>query len=233
MTYTDYYNPEEFDEALKMVSFLDKSGVDPFYNLNHNVKGSNYKIDKKGYLYFILGRYTVSLFKVRRAYNYLNSHPYILDYSSIDGNRKLFTSLGNVSFMLCVNSIKEACMTGDDKKTIDVLCNVYVGKYATKCHEVSSILGVDYEYITTAFVNSPLEHYKYLHSFVEDGENVYDFAKNLKMKKDDYYGLINPEVVSKIRGDNFISDLNAASHSYPPMRLKDFLVRHDELILKK
>ena len=41
MTYTDYYNPEEFDEALKMVSFLDKSGVDPFYNLNHNNMKSN------------------------------------------------------------------------------------------------------------------------------------------------------------------------------------------------
>ena len=233
MTYTDYYNPEEFDEALKVVSFLDKSGVDPFYNLDKNIKKASYKVDRKGYLYFILGRYTANLFRVRHAYDYLDSHPYILDYSSIGGDRKLFTSLGNVSFTLCVNSIKEACMTGDDKKTIDVLCNVYVGKYATKCHEVSSILGVDYEYITTAFVNSPLEHYKYLHSFVEDGENVYDFAKNLKMKKDDYYGLINPEVVSKIRGDKFISDLNAASHSYPPMRLKDFLVRHDELILKK
>ncbi len=233
MTYTDYYDPEEFDEALKVVNFLDISEVDPFYNLDKNIKGSSYKVDRKGYLYFILGRYTVNLLKTRRAYDYLDSHPYILDYSSIGGNRKLFTSLGNVSFSLCVNSIKEACMRGDDKKTIDTLCKVYAGKYATKCHEVSIILGVDYDYITTAFVSSPLEHYKYLHSFVEDGEYVYDFAKNLKMKKNDYYELLNPDIVSRIKGNQFVDDVVQTSHSYPPMALKDFLVRHDELILKR
>ena len=36
MTYTDYYDPEEFDEALKVVNFLDISEVDPFYNLDKN-----------------------------------------------------------------------------------------------------------------------------------------------------------------------------------------------------
>ena len=102
-----------------------------------------------------------------------------------------------------------------------------------KCHEVSSLFGVDYEYITTAFVNSPLEHYRYLHSFVEGGGYVYDFAKNLKMKKNDYYELLNPDVVSKIKGDCLISDLKAATNVYPPMTPKDFLVRYDELILRK
>ena len=233
MDYTDYYDYDEFDEAFKVVSFLDRSGIDPFYNLDKNVKGVSYKVDKKGYLYFIMGQYTTNLFKPRRAYHYLENHPYILDYSSINGNRKLFTSLGNVSFSLCVNNFKEACMMCDDKKMIDILCNVYSGKYSTKCHEISSILGTDYEHITTAFVSSPLEHYKYLHSFVEDGDYVFDFAKNIKMKKDDYYNLLKPNVVSRIKGNQLVSDLEATSHSYPPMHLKDFLVRHDELILRK
>ena len=80
-----------------------------------------------------------------------------------------------------------------------------------KCHEVSSLFGVDYEYITTAFVNSLLKHYRYLHSFVEDGEYVYDFAKNLKMEKDVYYDLLNSDVVSMIKGARFISNLKRLS----------------------
>ena len=233
MIYTDYYDYDEFDKALKDVSVIDKSGIDPFYNLDSNLQNSYYKIDRKGYLYFILSRYTVNLFNLRRAYDYLEKHPYILDYSSLAGNKKIFTSLGNVSFRLCVNSIKEACMDGKDKKTIDVLCKVYQGKYSFKCHEISSILGIDYDYIVTAFVNSPLDGYKYLHSFVEDGDDVYDFSKNLKMKKEDYFGLLDPDILSKIKGNTFVDDLQTASHNYPPMRLKDYLVRHDELILRK
>ena len=233
MAYTDYYDPEEFNEAFTVVSFLDRSGIDPFYNLDHNVRSASYKIVRKGYLYFILGKYTTMLFKTKEAYDYLNIHPYILDYSAIGDHKKLFTSLGNVSFSLCVNSMKEAHIISDDKKTIDVLCKVYAGKYANKCHEVSSRLGIDYEYITTAFVNSPLDHYRYLHSFVEDGGYVYDFAKNLKMRKADYYNLLNPEVVSRIQGDHLIRDLKYVSYNYPPMPLKDFLVKHDDLSLRK
>ena len=67
MIYTDYYDYDEFDKALKDVSVIDKSGIDPFYNLDSNLQNSYYKIDRKGYLYFILSRYTVNLFNLRRA----------------------------------------------------------------------------------------------------------------------------------------------------------------------
>lgn len=231
MTYTDYYDSEKFHEAFKYVDFLNKTEIDPFYNLDHNVRNSSYKIDRKGYLYFILGKYTTNLFKLKN--DYLDSHAYILDYSIIGDKKGLFTSLGNVSFSLCVNSVKEAYIMSDDKKTIDVLCRVYSGKYANRCHEVSSILGINYEYITTAFVNSPLRHYKYLHSFVEDGDYVYDFARNLKIKKEDYYQLLEPEVVSKINGNYFIDDLRYASVNYPEMSLKEFLIKHDDFSLKR
>ena len=228
----DYYNSLKFNKAFEDVSALNKSGIDSFYDLEQ-IKGVDYKLNRKGYLYFILGRYTTKLFKMQAAYDYLESHPYILDYSLVGDNRELFTSLGNVVFKLCVNNIKEAYIAGKDKKTIGIMCKVYEGKYVTKCHEISSLLGIDYEYITTAFVNSPLEDYRYLHSFVEDGDNVYDFAKNLKMKKEDYYSLLEPEVVSRIKGNILIDDLLQISHNYPPMSLKEFLVRHDDLILRK
>ena len=233
MAYTDYYDSEEFNDAFTIVNFLDRSGVDPFYNLNQYVQGSSYKLDIKGYLYFILGNYTINLLENTLASDYLENHPYILNYSVNESSKFLNTSLGDVRFSLCVNDIREAYMMSDDKKTIDILCKVYAGKYATKCHEISSLLSIDYEYITTGFINSPLDNYKYLHSFVEDGDYVLDFARNIKMKKADYYELVEPEVLSKINGDRLVSDLIEASHSYPPMTPKDFLVRHDELILKR
>ena len=88
MAYTDYYDSEEFNEAFTVVSFLDRSGIDPFYNLDHNVRCASYKIDRKGYLYFILGKYTTILFKTKLAYDYLNIHPYILEYSAIGDHIK-------------------------------------------------------------------------------------------------------------------------------------------------
>lgn len=223
----DYYNFLEFNKAFEDVNALNKSGIDSFYGLDQI--DVDYRLNRKGYLYFILSGYTTRLFKKSVAHDYLERHPYVLNYSSIDGNEVINTSLGNVSFKLCVNNIQGAYIVGKDKRTIDILCGVYEGRYATKCHVVSSLLGIDYEYITTAFVNSPIENYSYLHSFVEDGDDVYDFAKNLKMKKEDYYSLLDPEVVSKIEGNSLIDDLSYASHCYPPMSLKEFLVRHDEL----
>ena len=53
------------------------------------------------------------------------------------------------------------------------------------------------------------------------------------MSKDEYYDLLSPDVVSKIDGNRLISDIMFVSHNYPPMSLKEFLVRHDDLILRK
>lgn len=232
MAYTDYYDAEEFNEAFRTVSLLNKSGIDSFYNLD-NSGDTRYKVNRKGYLYFILGKYTTNLIKGEKANDYLKRHPYVLNYRFSNESMELLTSLGNVRFSLCVNGFEAIELLSNDLKIKKILCGVYAGKYATKCHEVSSLLGINYDYITTAFVNSPLRNYKYLHSFVEDGDYIFDFAKNLKMKKDDYYALLDSDIVSKIKGDQFVDDVLEASYNYPPMTPKDFLVRHDDLILRK
>lgn len=230
MIYTDYYESDEFSRAFNDVISLDKSGVDPYYNLDstHNLK---YKLDKKGYLFFIVGKYATNIF--RDDLNYLDKNTYILSYS-VDGPIKyLNTILGNVRFSLCVNDVRDAYIKSNDRRIFDVLCDVYVGKYATRCHEIASMLGVNYKYITTAFINSPLENYKFLHSFVENDDNVLDFAKNVKMSKEEYYDLVKPDIVSKINGDRLVDDIMFVSHNYPPMTPKDFLVRYDQLVLRR
>ena len=53
------------------------------------------------------------------------------------------------------------------------------------------------------------------------------------MSKDEYYDLLSPDVVSKIDGNRLISDIMFVSHNYPPMTPKDFLVRHNQLVLRR
>ena len=74
MTYTDYYDPEEFNEAFKVVGFLDRSGIDPFYNLDHNVRRASYKVDRKGYLYFILGNSQINLYRISAIFQKSNQN---------------------------------------------------------------------------------------------------------------------------------------------------------------
>ena len=231
MIYTDYYDSDEFNRAFNEIVKLDNSGVDPYYNLDysHNLK---YKLDKKGYLYFILGKYTVNTLFNEYVCDFLNNHPYVWNYNVAGAEKNLNTSLGHVHFSLCVNSVKDAYFKSSDKHIFDILCDVYAGKYRSRCHEISSILGVNGDYVVTAFVNSPVKNYKFLHSFVQKGDEVLDFSKNVKMSKDEYYDLLSPDVVSKIDGNRLISDIMFVSHNYPPMTPKDFLVRHNQLVLR-
>ena len=232
MIYTDYYDSDEFNEVFNEIIKLDKSGVDPYYNLisNPNLK---YKLDRKGYLYFILGKYTVNTLFNEYVCEFLNNHPYVCNYDVAGMKKHLNTSLGHVHFSLCVNSVQDAYFKSNDKHIFDILCDVYAGKYKNKCHEISSILGVNGDYIVTAFVNSPVKNYKFLHSFVQKGDDVLDFSKNVKMSTDEYYDLLKPDVVSMIKGNRLVSDIMFVSHNYPPMTSKDFFVRHNQMVLRR
>lgn len=88
MIYTDYYDSDEFNRAFNEIVKLDNSGVDPYYNLDysHNLK---YKLDKKGYLYFILGKYTVNTLFNEYVCDFLNNHPYVWNYN-VAGAKKKF-----------------------------------------------------------------------------------------------------------------------------------------------
>lgn len=93
--------------------------------------------------------------------------------------------------------------------------------------------GKIYDFVITVFVNSLVENYKYLYSFVETEDYVFDFSHNLKMQKDDFYTLLDLDVVSKIDGSRLIDDVLYVPHNYLSMILKEFLVRHDELVKRR
>ena len=92
MIYTDYYDSDEFNEVFNEIIKLDKSGVDPYYNLisNPNLK---YKLDRKGYLYFILGKYTVNTLFNEYVCEFLNNHPYVCNYDVAGMKKHLNTPI--------------------------------------------------------------------------------------------------------------------------------------------
>lgn len=224
----DYYEPLKFNEVFSLVKSFEKPNSYCYYEF-FRVYGSKYKLDRKGYLAFIIGKYANNVFKEDYATDYLSHHPYVIGFDLDECVKHVYTVLGEVQFSLCISSLKVALI---DKRS-RILADVYLGKYVNKCHEISAILGTSYECITTAFVNSPIKDYKYLHSFVEDGNYVFDFARNMKLLKDDYYDLLEPEVTSKIEGSQFVTDLKYVRDNYSSMTSKDFLVKHDELVLTR
>ncbi len=231
MAYTDYYDWYEFCKAFKDVA-SSKYILDPYFNLNEFNRGSKYKLDKNGYLFFIVGEFTGNFGKSKN-YDILRKHPYVINYNFYGNNKVLKTKVGSIEFSLCVNDLKDAYNQSKSRKMFDIFSDVFAGKYFTKCHEISSKLCENYDYITTAFINSPLSGYKFLHSYIENENYVLDFSRNLKMTKNDYESLLNPDVVSRISGNELVDDIIFTSHNYPPMTLKNFLVRHDQLVLKR
>lgn len=73
---------------------------------------------------------------------------------------------------------------------------------------------------------------KYFHSFVELDDYVFDYTKNLRLKKEDYYNLTNFEVLNELIYDEAIKVLN---YSFIPIGLY-FLYNREieaEMALKK
>lgn len=210
----DYYNEEEFKKA--------------FEELQTNP--NKYKIDDKGYTYRILSLLTPKI-ATNTAEEFLENNPCILEYN-IENDLKYIKTTSLVPFRLCVDEKKLAVIQKKDNYLFEVLNNVYNAKYKTRCHDISFILSNNYEYVTTAFINSMIKDYKYLHTFIEDGDYVYDFARNLKIKKQIYYGLLEPDVQSKIKSEDVVRHAKIIKKKYPDITPKQYFINHDKLIKK-
>lgn len=210
----DYYNEKEFIQA--------------FEEMKSNP--TKYKIDNKGYTYRMLSLLTPKIAN-DTAETFLENNPNILEYN-IEKDLKYIKTTCLIPFKLCIDSKKLAIIEKKDKNLFILFNNVYQGNYKTRCHDISFILSNNYEYVTTAFINSMLEDYKYLHSFIEDGDYVYDFARNLKIKKNIYYSLLNPDIQSKIKGEDVVKNAQIIKDEYPGITPKQYFMEYNELTKK-
>ena len=78
-------------------------------------------------------------------------------------------------------------------------------------------------------MNSPIDGYKFLHSFTLNGDYVYDFARNLKMEKNDYFDLLDPDIVSIIFKDDILEDFNYYTKVLKKSSYRGFVFNYNSL----
>lgn len=107
----------------------------------------------------------------------------------------------------------------------------YNGAYNGRCHE-SSIQFSGQNDVVTAFLHEPQANLRFLHSFVESDLKVFETTTSIVMKKEDYYRLVKPEVITKIPGEELFDVWDSLFHQHPrlkKMNIKQLLTEYDEV----
>ena len=80
-----------------------------------------------------------------------------------------------------------------------------------KCHQTAIELFASMgEKLVTGYVDDSSGKFRTIHSFIETEKNVIDYSSNLVISKEDYYRLMNVEVLSVITKEQFLSDCNSS-----------------------
>ena len=102
-----------------------------------------------------------------------------------------------------------------------------------KCHLCS--MGLMFYYscnLVTGYIDSIIERGKIIHSWVEtDDGNVLDYCSNLVIKKEDYYRLVNPEVINTISTEEYLNDINLFGEIDMPFSDKFYCLFRNEILV--
>lgn len=101
-----------------------------------------------------------------------------------------------------------------------------------KCHEGSLLLfNCMGDYIVTGYVDHIGGKHRCVHTWIEQDEKVYDYTSNLVVEKEEFYKLLNAEILNKISRDDFLSDINDKSDFVQKyLSAKMYLLFRDELV---
>lgn len=79
-----------------------------------------------------------------------------------------------------------------------------------KCHFQSlCLLPICGDYLVTGYVNDSSNKVRVIHSWIETENNVIDYCSNLVISKENYYQLMNPEILSVIKKEDYLKDANS------------------------
>lgn len=125
------------------------------------------------------------------------------------------------------------CLLGD-KKDLENVKSVLLNykKRRGKCHQGSiSLFTCMGDYIVTGYVDHINGKLRCVHTWIEQDENVFDYTSNLVVKKEEFYKLLNVEILNKISRDDFLNDINTKSDFVQKyLSAKLYLLFRDELV---
>ena len=226
----DYYDFEQYiNEEQIFLRFAKKYGKKNPYNdvclsylqcpyQLHGDNSNGFRINIDSYLFHLLKRYVLCSKKERIQFL---KHPYINSITK-DGNIYSFeTEFGNVCFSFWIRGLIDiVTMSINNRNHVSIAKSLqrYKEEYDRKnngiCHNRAFCFGHS-GIITTAFVNSPLIGYKYLHSFLERENDIIDVTANIVLSIDDYYNLLKPEVLTKVTLEELVTFVNDCKDKYP------------------
>lgn len=157
-----------------------------------------YPIDNNGCLFYLICKYATE----KKSRKIIETMPQVEKFK-IERNKKIIcTIIGNAEFELYLKNPLDILLKylETDVKKLKTLKELYDGKLYQYCHYASLELGKNYD-IVSAFVPGKFKNHRFVHSYLERDNNIYDVSNNIVMNKDDYYSLLTPEEILKISGD--------------------------------
>lgn len=177
-----------------------------------------YRIDLDSYLFHLIKQYALYI-KSERV-QFVN-HPYIIAITKKGNIYNFITEIGEVDFSFWIRGLLDiVTMSIKNRDRISISENLrkykeeYDRKNNGKCHNRSFYFS-DSNTIVTAYVNAPLKGQKYLHSFIERDYDVIETTANIILSKEDYYHLLNPEVLTRVTKEEIIRFIRENQEKYP------------------
>ena len=167
-------------------------------NMNDEEFRELFPIDKNGCLFYLLCKYATSKENRKKLINI----PQIDSFEKQENVNYIHGVLGDATFELYLNNILDIILKyiETDVSKIQVLYELYKGNLYGYCHYSAAELGRYYD-IISAFIPAKFDNCRFLHSYLERDNTIYDVSNNLVMSKDDYYSLLTPEEVMKMSGE--------------------------------
>ncbi len=243
----DYYDIEAYEEESndffnKMEQYGQPNPFSDIYlsflELPEDMKYrffKDYEIDMDAYLFFLVRFFGLKSPIQRKRFL---KHPYIRSLVVENRINHLQTPMGEVEFQYWINGIpdilKKTFQNLGYSSIIDSFClfrDEFIGAYNGRCHEASIQFSGQND-VVTAFMHEPLSNLRFLHSFVETDEKILETTANIVMKKEDYYRLTRPEVITKIPGEELLDLWNSFFQKHPrlkDMNIKQLLTEYEEV----
>lgn len=99
-----------------------------------------------------------------------------------------------------------------------------------KCHNYSISFIHCGNKLVTGYVNDISGKHRTIHSWIENGNNVYDFTYNLVISKKNYYELLDVLVLNEIDKDTVLSDYNNLFNIYHDLSNKMYCLFRNEIV---